>query len=156
MKEPRLQEVAVDMVPLIDVVCLLLIFLVIVGDVASTASNLPMKLPRADQAMRFRNEENRIVVQLRRQDAGRYEAVVNNRAYALTPGGGNKSLLDYLDQQIQFALSQGFCSKDSHGAVSSPVKLRIPEDCPMTEVEKVVMTMATVGLVNVRYAAATE
>jgi len=37
--------------------------------------------------------------------------------------------------------------------VTFPVKLRIPQEAPMREVERVVMTLARAGLVNVQYAA---
>ena len=42
------------------------------------------------------------------------------------------------------------------GEVSFPVKLRIPANAPMFEVERVVMTMAKAKLVNVQYAAEKE
>ena len=49
-KKVEAVPVEVDMVPLIDVIVLLLLFLIIVGDLASTSVNVQMRLPRADQA----------------------------------------------------------------------------------------------------------
>ena len=96
--------------------------------------------------------EGRIVVQLK-ADAGKYNAVVNNKSYELVERGGNKTLLEYLSQQVDYQLAKGMAKKDDKGAVDIPVKLRIPEEAPMLDVENVVMTLARVGLVNVQYAA---
>ena len=146
------------MIPLIDIIVLVLMFLIIVGDTAANANNIQMKLPRADQAMTDLQlkEKNirldgRIVVQLKGKE-GKYTAIVNNKAYDLVGGGGaNKTLLDYMDDQIQYAIGKGLATKDPSGAVSIPVKLRVPEEAPMKDVERVVMSMAKVGLVNVQY-----
>jgi biopolymer transport protein ExbD len=149
----------VDMVPMIDIVTLLLMFLVIVGDMAASASNIAMKLPRADQAMTDKEMkdknfrlEGRIIIQMQNQN-GVFRAVVNNQAYDLVGGGSNKKLLEYLQKQVDYALDRGLAKKDSSGAVDIPVKLRIPEDAPMRDVERVIMSMARVGLVHVQYAA---
>ncbi|HEY3322631.1 MAG TPA: biopolymer transporter ExbD [Planctomycetota bacterium] len=158
-RTPPENRVEVDMVPLIDIISLLLMFLIIVGDTAATANAIQMKLPRADQAMsdkelkekNFRLE-GRIVIQVVSRD-GKYIAIVNNKPYDLMPGGGSKALLDYLDEQVQYAIGKGLAKKDAVGAVDMPVKLRIPEDAPMKDVERVMMTAARVGLVNVQYAA---
>ena len=159
MKAPSESKVEVDMIPLIDIIVLVLMFLIIVGDTAANANNIQMKLPRADQALTDvqLKEKNirldgRIVVQLKGKE-GKYTAVVNNKAYDLVGGGANKTLLDYMDDQIQYAIGKGLATKDPSGAVSIPVKLRVPEEAPMKDVERVVMSMAKVGLVNVQYAA---
>jgi biopolymer transport protein ExbD len=159
MNTPQDNNVEVDMVPLIDIISLLLMFLIIVGDTAATANSIAMKLPRADQAktdkeLKEQNVrmEGRIIVQMQNKD-GKYHAVVNNKAYDLVPGGGNKGLLLYLEEQVQYQIGKGLAVKQPSGEVNIPVKLRIPDDAPMREVERVVMTMARCGLVNVQYAA---
>ena len=159
MRPPEETVTEVDMVPMIDIVTLLLMFLVIVGDMAASASNIAMKLPRADQAMSDKEMkdknfrlEGRIIIQMQNQN-GVFRAVVNNQAYDLVGGGSNKKLLEYLQKQVDYALDRGLAKKDSSGGVDIPVKLRIPEDAPMREVERVIMSMARVGLVHVQYAA---
>lgn len=156
---PEENKCEVDMVPMIDIVTLLLMFLVIVGDMAASASNIPMKLPRASEAMsdkelkekKFRLE-GRIIVQLQNQN-GVYRAIINSKAYDLVGGGSNKKLLEYLDDHVNYCLSKGLATKDSLGATDIPVKLRIPEEAPMRDVERVIMSMARVGLVHVQYTA---
>ena len=152
-------KVDVDMVPMIDIITLLLMFLVIVGDLAATASTIQMKLPRADQALSDKELkdkgvklEGRIVVQLQNQN-GVYRAIINNKSYDLVGGGSNKKLLEYLDEQVNYNVNKGLAKKDATGAVDIPVKLRIPEETPMREVERVIMSMARVGMVHVQYAA---
>lgn len=159
MKKPEETKVEVDMIPLIDIIVLVLMFLIIVGDTAAAANAIQMKLPRADQAMSDKEMkeknirlEGRIVIQMQNKD-GKYMAVVNNKSYELVAGGSHKGLLDYLDEQVQWQLGKGLAKKDSVGALDIPVKLRLPEEAPMRDVERVVMTCARVGLVNVQYAA---
>jgi len=158
-KEGDDNNVEVDMVPLIDIIVLLLMFLIIVGDAAATANAIQMKLPRADQALddKTLKEKNvrlegRIVIQMQNRD-GKYYAVVNNKSYELVAGGGHKGLLEYLDENVNWQLGKGLAHKDSTGALDIPAKLRIPEDAAMKDVERVVMTCARVGLVNIQYAA---
>lgn len=159
MKKLEETVVEVDMIPLIDIISLLLMFLIIVGDAAATANSIQMKLPRASEAMSDRELkeknvrlEGRIIIQVTNKD-GVYRAVVNNKSYDLVQHGSNKLLIEYLDEQIQYAIGRGMAQKDAAGAVNIPVKLRIPESAPMAEVERVVMTAARVGLVNVQYTA---
>jgi biopolymer transport protein ExbD len=160
LKKLEENKIEVDMVPLIDIITLLLMFLVIVGDMASQANAIQMKLPRASEAMTDKDlkekrgvrMEGRIVVQLK-ADNGKYMAVINNKSYELVERGGNKTLLEYLSQQVDYQLAKEMAKKDATGAVDIPVKLRIPEEAPMLDVENVVMTLARVGLVNVQYAA---
>ena len=159
MKKVEMNAVEVDMIPLIDIISLLLMFLIIVGDTAATANSIQMKLPRASEAMTDKTLkeknvrlEGRIIIQVTNRD-GPYRAVVNNKSYDLVEKGGNKLLLEYLEEQVQYAISRGLAQKDSTGAVNIPVKLRVPETAPMADVERVVMTAARVGLVNVQYAA---
>ena len=158
---PPDNKVEVDMVPLIDIISLLLMFLIIVGDTAANATNIDMKLPRSEMAKTEKdliekdhmNFEGRIIIQMKKEADGSYRAVVDNQSYELLAGGGSKTLLDYLDRQISLSKSKGWVQVASDGAVSSPVKLRIPADAPMKDVQRVVMTCARVGLVNVQYAA---
>jgi len=159
MKKLDETKVEVDMVPLIDIISLLLMFLIIVGDTAATANSIQMKLPRASEALTDKELkeknvrlEGRIIVQITNKD-GPYRAVVNNKSYDLVAQGSNKLLLEYLDEQVQYQIGRGLAQKDSTGAVNIPVKLRVPEEAPMADVERVVMTAARVGLVNVQYAA---
>jgi biopolymer transport protein ExbD len=159
MKKVEENKIEVDMVPLIDIITLLLMFLVIVGDLAASANAIQMKLPRASEAKtdkELKDEgfrlEGRIVVQLK-EDSGTYVAIINNKSYQLVERGGNKTLLTYLDEQIQYQIGRGLAKKASDGAVDIPVKLRIPESAPMVDVETVIMTLARVGLVNVQYTA---
>jgi biopolymer transport protein ExbD len=146
-------KVDVDMVPMIDIITLLLMFLVVVGGMAASASTIQMKLPRADQAVNDGGVYGgRIVIQLQNQ-SGVYRAVINNKSYDLAGGGGNKTLLDYLDEHVRYSVSKGMAKIASDGAVDIPVKLRIPADAPMRDVEKVIMSVARVGMVHVQYAA---
>ena len=146
--------VEVDMVPLIDIISLLLMFLVMVGDMAKSTSSVQMKLPRADQAMndKLLNTKNRIVVQLKKTPTGQYKAIVENREYELVQGGNNSSLIKYLQEQITQRTAGGGLTLGPNGEVPFPVKLRIPEDAPMREAERVMMTLAQAKLVNVHYA----
>jgi hypothetical protein len=164
--KPEVQKIEVDMVPLIDVIVLLLMFLVIVGDLAATASNIPMKLPRAAQAKSekewdFKNLKGRLVIQLTPEkdsegvikSNGRYFAVINNVYYDLAPGGGT-SLLDFLKGDIALKVARGEAILGPDKAVTNiAVKLRIPANCPMYEAERLITGVASVGLVNVHYAA---
>ena len=156
MKRPEINNVEVDMVPLIDIISLLLMFLIIVGDSAASASSINMKLPRASEAKTEKelklNTEGRIVIQMRKGTDGKYQAVINNKNYETGVESGI-SLKDYLDKQIDYAIQKKLANKKPDGTLDWAVKLRIPEDCPMQEVEKVVSTMAAVGLVMVHYAA---
>jgi len=148
----RENSVEVDMVPLIDIVSLLLMFLVMVGDMTRSASAVKMSLPRADQAQKDLavNTENRIVVQLRKE-GGVWSAVINNMIYELVERGRNQSLTQYLEDRVRLG---GPLQADGSSPV--PVKLRIPKDAPMREVECVVMNLAAAKLTNVCYAAEKE
>jgi biopolymer transport protein ExbD len=146
----------VDLVPLIDVISLLLMFLVMVGDMARSATNVKMKLPRCDMALpdaKLGSTEGRIVVQMKKEKDGRYWAVVENNKFELIHGGSNKSLIQFLEDQITRRRAKDAFTTGPNGEVPFPVKLRVPADAPMYEVERVVMTMAQAKLVNVQYAA---
>jgi len=160
-KIPEETKVEVDMVPYIDIVSLLLLFLVICGDMAKSATGVKMKLPRADQAKSEKtigiSTEGRIVVQMKAKDMSNteagYFAVVENHQYDLLPGGKNDSLVSYLKGQVESRARTGQFKLGENGEAPFPVKLRIPANAPMYQVERVVMTCAKAGLVNVHYAA---
>jgi biopolymer transport protein ExbD len=149
--------VEVDMVPLIDIISLLLMFLVMVGDMAKSTSSVQMRLPRADQAKNDKEVDthNRIVVQLKKSGEA-YKAIVENREYELVQGGNNSSLIKYLTEQINQRTAGGNITLGPNGEVPFPVKLRIPADAPMREAERVIMTLAQAKLVNVHYAVDTK
>jgi biopolymer transport protein ExbD len=146
MLKPEAISIEVDMVPMIDIISLLLMFLIVVGGTASNACSIEMKLPRADQASPEKNfrTEGRIVVELAEKD-GVYSAVINNKRYALSGVRDNYALEKYLAEQTP--------ANKKDGTLDTPVKLRIPEIAPMHEVEKVIMTLTRAGLVNIQYAA---
>ncbi len=152
LKTPVLNRVEVDMVPLIDIISLLLMFLVMVGDMTRTASAVKMKLPRASEAVPDRKAatEGRLVVQLQKKDC-RYWAVVQNNCYELTEGGRNGTLLKYLQEQVGRAAARTGLPATAENVM--PVKLRIPRQAPMREVERVVMALAQARVSHVQYAA---
>jgi biopolymer transport protein ExbD len=155
MPRPQCIAVEVDMVPLIDIISLLLMFLVMVGDMTRATTAVQMKLPRADQAIHMKEAEGRLVVQLDQKKDGRYFANIEGHAFELVRGGGNKSLTDYLERLIAARSTREEFKPGDNGEVPFPVRLRIPELAPMREVERVVMALATAKLVNVQYAAET-
>src|SRR5882757_5185916 len=113
MKKVEMNQVEVDMIPLIDIISLLLMFLIIVGDTAATANSIQMRLPRASEAMSDKELkeknirlEGRIIVQVTNKD-GVYRAVVNNKSYDLVAQGSNKLLIEYLDEQVQYQIGRG-------------------------------------------------
>ena len=155
MKKPDNTQVEVDMVPLIDIISLLLMFLVMVGDMEKNTSSVKMKLPRADQAKsdKLVDTKGRIVVQMKfDKDSSKYWAIVDNQKYEIVGGGNNKTLITYLTEQITKRKALGEFKEGPNGEVSFPVKLRIPADAPMREAERLIMTMAQAKLVNVHYA----
>src|SRR5689334_12111429 len=127
MKKVEMNQVEVDMIPLIDIISLLLMFLIIVGDTAATANSIQMKLPRASEAMNDKELkeknvrlEGRIIIQMTNREGGTYRAVVNNKTYELVAQGSNKLLLEYLDEQVQYQIGRGLAQKDASGAVNIP------------------------------------
>ncbi|HLX60281.1 MAG TPA: biopolymer transporter ExbD [Planctomycetota bacterium] len=157
MKKPDISPVEVDMVPLIDIISLLLMFLIIVGDTSANNTSVKMKLPTADQA-KTEDEwklstKNRIVIQLTKRDSdGAYMAKVNNKNYDTNDDAG-KNLRQHLEQLIDDAQKKSGAQKRADDTWDIPVKLRIPEDAPMFEVEKVLKTVADLHLVEIQYAA---
>lgn len=145
-----------DMVPFIDIVTLLLLFLIVVGDMATKVNTVTMRLPSADQAVLNVTNDKRIVVQVHQDEHGKYWAVVENRKYEIAPRGAGSSLLRYLDDQVQKRVADGSATKDLQGEVDFPVKLRIPVHAPMEEVERVLLILARAGLVKIHFAAEPE
>jgi biopolymer transport protein ExbD len=149
--------IEVDMVPYIDVVVLILMFLIITGDTARSAAAIKMQLPPADQAKTDRQvkTEGRVVIQLQKRSDQRYYAVVNNRPYQLLLKGESGNLIHFLTQlrEDRIAKGQAKYTDPELKTVEYPVKLRIPESAPMLEVERLVMLCARAGFVNVQYAA---
>jgi len=154
-------RVEVDMVPYIDIVSLLLLFLVITGDMAKSATGVKMLLPKADQARSEKvlgiSTEGRIVVQMKPKDPanmqGAYQAVVENSYFDLTANANNANLNNYLKEQVERRVKQGITTVGENGEVKFPVKLRIPKEAPMYQVQRVAMICAKAGLVNVHYSA---
>jgi biopolymer transport protein ExbD len=154
-RKPSIIPVEVDMVPLIDIVSLLLMFLVIVGETSKSATNVKMNLPRCDMAKPDRDladTKGRIVVQMKMKD-GKYVARIANADYDLVQGGANATLVRYLEEQIAKGLASGAYVIAPDGSVPFPVKLRAPQEAPMREVERLIQTLAQAKLVNVHYAA---
>ena len=148
-------QVEVDMVPLIDIISLLLMFLVMVGDMEKNSASVKMKLPRVSEAKTDKqvNTKNRIVVQMKYDKTdGKYWAIVDNQKYTIEEHGNNGTLIKYLTEQITKKVAGGDVTVDALGGYNMPVKLRIPADAPMREAERLVMSMAQAKLVNVHYA----
>ena len=149
------QKVDVDMIPLIDIISLLLMFLIVVGDASISADSVKMRLPRADQALQdpLVNTKGRIVVQLDNIN-GKYWAVINGRKYELLSGARNATLQEYLEKQVQWSIEKGLATREGlDEAVNIPVKLRIPDQAPMKEVERIVVALSEAHLTHLQYAA---
>ena len=147
-------KVEVDMVPLIDIITLVLLFLVIVGDMTKSASAVQMQLPRLDQAKSIQvNTEGRVVIQLAQDPKTKlYRAVINNVAYSLDGKRDSSALDQYLNDQVNQKLAEAKLQRDELKRVPFPVKLRLPAKAPMEEVEKIVLACARNGLTSVHYA----
>jgi biopolymer transport protein ExbD len=157
MRKPEVVSVEVDMVPLIDIISLLLMFLVVVGDMAKSTRSVNMKLPRADMAKTDPtvDTKHRLVVQLEKDENGKYWANIERCRYELVAQGAQKTLIDSLNQFImrQKANGDDRVNEDLQGGIHFPVKLRIPKDAPMREAERLIQSMAQAKLVNIQYAA---
>jgi len=155
MRRIEPNQVEVDMIPLIDIISLLLMFLIVVGDTATTTQGIQMRLPRADQGVPepLVNTKDRIVVQLDNA-GGKYWAVIRGNKYELLSGARNATLQEYLDRQVRDSLAKGDATREGlDGAVSIPVKLRIPDQAPMKEVERIVVALSEAHLTHLQYAA---
>lgn len=148
--------VEVDMVPLIDIISLLLMFLVMVGDMSKSATSVKMALPRADMAKVDPDvdSKHRLVVQLEKDEKGTYWANIEKCRYTLEVQGCQKTLIDSLTQYVNRLRAAGDprAQPDEKGAIALPVKLRIPKDAPMREAERLIQSMAQANLVNIQYA----
>lgn len=152
-------KVEVDMVPLIDIISLLLMFLVMVGDMSKNASSVHMKLPRASEAkgdkdLGPKGLEGRIVVQLKEEpkDSRKYKVIIDNNQYELA-GANNGTLLKYFGDQITKRQANGSVTVDPKtGGVDIPIKLRVPANAPMAQVQQLMTMIAKAKLTNVQYA----
>lgn len=158
MRRIQPNAVEVDMIPMIDIISLLLMFLIVVGGAVERTKTVEMRLPRADQARPENNviTEGRIVVELDRKD-GKFWAVINRKTYELLAGARNATLQEWLDDQVHWALEKGLAKREGlDGAVDTPVKLRIPEAAPMNEVERILVALSEAHLTNIQYASRPE
>jgi biopolymer transport protein ExbD len=148
-------QLEADMVPYIDIVTLLMMFLIVVGDMTAKVNTVMMRLPRVSEAKSDKEfkTERRLVIQMYKDDAGRYWAVVESRKYELTHRAEGSSLVKYLEDQVQRRISLNEATKNERGEVNFPVKLRVPYDAPMEQVERVLFSLARVGLSNLHLAA---
>lgn len=149
--------IEVDMVPLIDIVTLLLMFLVIVGGLVDPGG-VKLNLPRADQAVPDRDlptrPEGRITISLQNTD-GVYSTVVGGKRYSLGSRGSQdlSGLSAYLLKSAEYMHSRGMCKKHDDGTYAIPVKLRIGEEVPMNAVENVLDSVVQARMRDVQYAA---
>ncbi len=165
MRKPEINNVEVDMVPLIDIISLLLMFLIIVGDTTASSNIASLRLPAASEA---KTEDqwhtaNRIVIQIRpeydseveqKSKNGKYFVMFNASRHANDDEG--KSLKEHLAKYVEDAVSHERAHKRPDGTLDIPVKLRIPSLCPMVEAEKVLFTIASLQLVDIQYAASSK
>ncbi|HEY3320582.1 MAG TPA: biopolymer transporter ExbD [Planctomycetota bacterium] len=102
MRTPKENRIEVDMVPMIDIISLLLMFLIVVGEVGT--NDPQMRLPRADQALQIVCE-GRLAINLEKVGGICYANIFNKR-YALGPTGTvNESLAEHLTKHIAWALA---------------------------------------------------
>ena len=164
MRKPDINNVEVDMVPLIDIISLLLMFLIIVGDTTASSNIASLRLPTADQAkteIEWKiDTKDRIVIQIKPEfeneddqlkKNGKYFTVFNSSKHE--GGDADKSLYNHLKNVVDDVVSKNPSRMTPEGTISIPVKLRIPASCPMVEAEKVLYTVASLKLVNIQYAA---
>jgi hypothetical protein len=163
MKISESHSIAVDMVPLIDIISLLLMFLIIVGDTTASSNIASLKLPVASEAQSENSMHcyGRIVIQLKPEFSdekeqlaknGRYSAIFNAASHST--GDDGKSLKDHLAKYIDDAAAHGMAKKKPDGTWDIPVKLRIPAMCPMVEAERLLFTVASLNMSDIQYAAA--
>jgi biopolymer transport protein ExbD len=154
-KKLEMVAVEVDMVPLIDIISLVLMFLIMVGDMSKSSSSVAMKLPRASESKSDKDVvvDGRIVVQLKEEKpegSKKYKIVIDSNSYEMA-GGGNGTLLKYFDEQIKKRVANGMKLGKS-GEAPIPIKLRIPANAPMSQVQQVITNIAAAKLTNVQYA----
>lgn len=151
MTRPEINRVEVDMVPLIDIISLLLMFLIVVGDSVVRTTSVEMKLPRASAAEKEIPMAGQITIELDKNADGVHAAVVNKKRYKL-----DSAIKEYLDSTLASWGKNGHARLVKENGIERwnvPVKLRIPEWYPMGEVEKLVKTLSDLKVLDVRYAA---
>jgi len=158
IRTPDASAIQVDMVPLIDIVTLLLMFLVIVGGLVDTGITVKVNLPRADQAKTDKelpqSLEGRITISLQNTD-GVYHTVISGKRYSIGSRGSENlsGLSTYLLKSAEYMHSRGMCKRLDDGTYSIPVKLRVGEDVPMKTVEDVLDSVVQARMRDVHYAA---
>lgn len=154
LRKPKDSQIEVDMVPLIDIISLLLMFLIIVGGVSTNAQAVKLRLPRADEGKSERDvrTEGRIVVSVA-EEKGAYLAVIGGRSYELLRNhSANETLIKRFNADTSFMLDKGMCRLDETKGFDIPVKLRIQDDTPMHAVENLLETLSRAKLTNIQYA----
>ena len=163
MRKPESHHVEVDMVPLIDIISLLLMFLIIVGDTTASSNLSNLRLPTASEAKKewAIDTENRIVLQLKPEydnendqatKHGKYTVIFNAARHA--NDADDQSLKNHLASFIANQDAHGLAAKRADGTWNIQVKLRIPALCPMVEAEKVLNVVAGQQLTSIQYATA--
>lgn len=151
--------IQVDMVPLIDIITLLLMFLVIVGSVQQVSHAVSVNLPRADQARPERDlpviREGRVVLSLKSVNGIYYAFTGPQTRYEISPRNtGNLSALStHLLQSAEYMHRTNQCTLRDDGTYDIPVKLRIGEEVPMKTVEDVLDAVSRAKMKEIHYAA---
>lgn len=151
--------IQVDMVPLIDIITLLLMFLVIVGGMAKASHAVSVNLPRADQALPEKNLpvilEGRIVLSLKSVNGVYYAFTDPQTRYEISPrNAGNLSALSsHLLQSAEYMHRKNQCTLRDDGTYDIPVKLRIGEEVPMKTVEDALDAVVKSKLRDIHYGA---
>ena len=152
-------SIEVDMVPLIDIVTLLLMFLVIVGHVEKVSHGVKINLPRADQAKPEQDlpitQEGRIVLSLKSVDGVYYAYTGLATRYEITARNPNtlSGLSSHLLNSAEYMHRKNLCRLLDDGTYNLPIKLRIGEEVPMNTVEDVLDAVVKAKMKDIRYAA---
>lgn len=155
----NMPSIQVDMVPLIDIITLILMFLVIVGGISKSSEAVSINLPRADQARKEQelpvHPEGRISISLKSVDGVYYAYLGPAKRYDITSRNTNtiSALSTYLLQSAEYQHKRGTCKQLEDGTYNIPVNLRIGEDAPMRAVEDLVAAIADAKLRDIQYAA---
>jgi len=158
-KASALPSIEVDMVPLIDIVTLLLMFLVIVGSVEKVSHGVKINLPRADQAKSEKElpvtREGRIVLSVKSVDGVYYAYTGPKTRYEITAWNSNtlSGLSTHLLKSAEYMHREKMCKLLDDGTYNIPIKLRIGEDVPMRAVEDALDAVVKAKLRDVHYAA---
>lgn len=158
MRTQDAPAIQVDMVPLIDIITLVLMFLVVVGGLSGASEAVKVNLPRADQAKPEKElpitMEGRITISLQNFN-GVYDSVIGGNRYSIGSRGGESlsALSTYLLKSAEYMHRRGMCKQHDDGTYAIPVKLRVGEDVPMKTVEDVLDSVVQARMRDVQYAA---